>query len=85
MMPVNIKSFYKNQREIAKVFCLLIDGYWNNEINEDEAFGEIKKVAKNNETKIFTEEGNFSTVLMQKCGKRRLEVISKVLKVNDKR
>ncbi len=78
-MFMNTKSFYKSQREVADALNLLIDGYWNNEINEEVFIENVKKIAKNNESKVFTEDGHFPTILMQKCGKRRLEVISKIL------
>lgn len=76
---MNTKSFYKSQRAVADTFKLLIDEYWDNHISEEIFIENVKKVAENNETKVFTEEGQFSAILIQKCGKRRLEVISKVL------
>ncbi|MFT5872636.1 MAG: hypothetical protein ACI8WT_001572 [Clostridium sp.] len=80
-MVVNTKSFYKSQREVADAFNLLIDGYWSNEVCEEVFIENVKKIAENNETKVFTKKGQFPAILIQKCGKRRLEVISKILEV----
>jgi uncharacterized protein (TIGR04540 family) len=72
--------FYKSQVEVSKAINELIDTYWDNRIDEDELFENIKKMLKYNETKII-KDNDFTTVLKQKCGKRRLEVVSKILEL----
>lgn len=77
---MEIKMFYKSQIEVSKAINELIDTYWDNQIEEDELFENIKKMLKYNETKII-KDNDFTTVLKQKCGKRRLEVVSKIVEL----
>lgn len=80
---MEIKMFYKTQREIAEVLNELIDSYWDNELEEDKLINDIKALYINNDTKIF-KNGNFTTILKQQCGKRRLEVVEKILELEIK-
>lgn len=75
---LEVKIFYKNQVEVAKSLNDLIDKYWNNEIQENILFEGIKKIISNNEKKIIR-NGIYTTIIQQRCGKKRLEVISKII------
>lgn len=57
----------------------IVDAYWNNELNEDTLIKNVHDVYINNPSKILKEE-EFTTVLKQQCGKRRLEVIDRIIK-----
>lgn len=77
---MEIKSFYKNQRELAEALSKVIDKYWCSEIPENEMIDSVIKIVENNKSKVFTDgSGDFTTVLRQQCGKKRLEVVSKIL------
>ncbi|MBA1335120.1 MAG: hypothetical protein HPY66_0742 [Firmicutes bacterium] len=77
---MEIKSFYKNQRELAETLSKVIDKYWSSEIPENEMIDTVIRIVENNKSKVFTDNtGEFTTVLRQQCGKRRLEVVSKIL------
>lgn len=75
---MEVKKFYKTQREVANVVNMLIDGYWNDEINEDLMIERIKDLYINNPSKIVKND-DFTTIIKQQCGKRRLEVVERVL------
>ena len=75
-----VKSFYKNQRELAEVINELIDLYWNNQLGERSLIDNINKICMNNKEKVF-KDGEFTKILQQQCGKKRLEVIDKVTKM----
>lgn len=75
---MNIKLFYKTQREIADVLNKIIDQYWSNNLNEDELISYINSIYTNNPRK-FKKESKYTAILKQVCGKRRLEVIDKIL------
>jgi len=75
--------FYKSQVEVADVINELIDRYWENNMDEPLLFDNINKLYDNNQLKIV-KDGDFTTVIRQKCGKRRLEVVAKVLKLSGK-
>lgn len=73
--------FYKTQREIAEVINNIIDSYWENIINEELLIQNIKVLYSNNSSKIIKED-DFTTIIKQQCGKRRLEVVEKILDLN---
>jgi uncharacterized protein (TIGR04540 family) len=75
---LQIKLFYKTQRELAISLNGIIDAYWNNEMDEDNFIQVIHNLYQNNTNKIFKDK-DFTTVLKQQCGKRRLEVIEKII------
>lgn len=77
---MHIKVFQKTQRDLAAAINLVIDTYWEDEINENEMVEMIQKLYSNNKSKFF-KKGQYTTVLRQQCGKRRLEVVSMVLKL----
>lgn len=58
---------------------VVIDAYWESEINEEILLNKINEIYNNNPRKVL-KEGEFTSVLKQQCGKRRLEVIDKILK-----
>jgi len=75
---VDIKTFYRTQGEVAEILIKLIDSYWNDEIKELDFIEVIKKIEQNNIHLIY-KDGDFTTILKQKCGKRRLETLSRIL------
>jgi len=78
---LQFKLFYKTQRELALSLNGIVDAYWNNELNEDALFRSVNEVYINNPNKIL-KDGAFTTVLKQQCGKRRLEVIERIINSN---
>ncbi|MEQ2529580.1 TIGR04540 family protein [Bacillaceae bacterium CLA-AA-H227] len=81
MVFLQFKLFYKTQRELALSLNGIVDAYWNNELNEDTLFRSVNEVYINNPNKIL-KDGAFTTVLKQQCGKRRLEVIERIINSN---
>lgn len=75
---MQVKLFYKTQRELAVSLNGIVDAYWNNELNEDTLIKSVQDVYINNPNKML-KEGEFTTVLKQQCGKRRLEVIERII------
>ncbi len=75
---VEVRKFYRTQREIASVINEVIDNYWANNICDHELEKIILFLCEFNIEKIIKDEG-FTTVLRQQCGKKRLEVFSKII------
>lgn len=73
--------FYKTQRELATVLNGIVDGYWANLITEVDMINKVSGIYRNNSKKMLKED-EFTKILKQQCGKRRLEVIEKVLNMN---
>ncbi len=79
---MEIKMFYKSQVEVAEVINQIIDGYWNNEIEEQIMIDRINRLLKTNFSKIIKDE-DFTKVIKQKCGKRRLEIVSNIMEIQN--
>ena len=75
---MEVKRFYKNQTEISAAINKVIDSYLNDKIDERSMVKNIKIIYKNNYSKII-KNGDYAKVLKQRCGKRRLEIVSKVI------
>ncbi|WCF07739.1 TIGR04540 family protein [Paenibacillus thiaminolyticus] len=78
MITLELKLFYKTQREIATAINEIIDAYWNDRMSEDLLKTNIANMYINNPSKIL-KQAEFTTILKQQCGKRRLEVVERVL------
>lgn len=78
---MEIKSYYKTQREIAEVLNYLVDSYWKDRIDEKYLTDKILSLHVNNPGK-FIKNNNFTSILKQQCGKRRLEVVERILNSN---
>ena len=77
---MEIKMFYKTQRELAEVINKLIDAYWNGDIKEEFLINQISGLQINNPSKIM-KNSDFTTIIKQQCGKRRLEVVERILNI----
>ena len=78
---MQIRSFYRNQRELAFAINEIIDAYWKEEILEDEMIEVINKIFVYNSDKIL-KDSEYTKVIQQQCGKKRLNIISKVINSN---
>lgn len=76
---MQVKLFYKTQRELSVSLNELVDAYWNNELNEETLIKSVHDLYINNPNKVLKND-DFTTVLKQQSGKRRLEVIDKIIK-----
>ncbi len=75
---MDVKTFYKTQSEVADTINKLIDSYWGDEIKEETLIDSIKKISQNNDHLLYKED-EFTSVVKLKCGKRRLELVTKIL------
>ena len=75
-----MKLFYRTQRDLAIAINELIDSYWENLISEDQLIKDIKLISENNHEKLF-KNSEYTKVVLQQCGKRRLSVVSKILDI----
>lgn len=78
---MDIKHFYKTQRELATALNTIIDQYWEDHINEETMINHVTKIYINNPQKVKKHD-DFTTILKQQCGKRRLEVVQKILEMD---
>lgn len=79
---MEIKLFHKTQRDVAASINLVVDKYWNDEIDEARLIELIQKLYIANTNKLF-KDGKYTTIIRQQCGKRRLEVVKQVIKQSD--
>lgn len=78
---MELKRFYRTQRELAIALNQLVDSYWENEINEDVLMESIKVIYENNNDKLL-KDNDYTKVVLQQCGKRRLSIVSKILDIS---
>lgn len=78
MIFLELKLFYRTQRDLAIALNQLVDAYWSEEIKEPQLINGVKNLYENNENKIM-KNNQFTTVLQQQCGKRRLVVVERIL------
>ena len=72
--------FYRTQRDLAIAINKLVDAYWEEEINEQKLVESISDIHKNNQEKLIKGE-NFTKVIQQHCGKRRLIIVERILNI----
>ncbi|MBM7605948.1 uncharacterized protein (TIGR04540 family) [Metabacillus crassostreae] len=78
---MELRMFYRTQRELAVDLNKLVDSYWQEEIKENELIDGIKNLYENNNEKLL-KDNRFTKIVQQHCGKRRLAVVEKVLEIN---
>jgi uncharacterized protein (TIGR04540 family) len=76
-VPFLQRTFFKTQEDVAIALNEVVDAYWNMDMKDDELLGYLELVLQRNDNKIFSEYGEFTATLQQRCGKRRLELIRK--------
>ena len=77
---MQIKMFYRTQRDLAVALNILIDAYWNEEIVEKELIENVNEIYRTNQEKLM-KNNNFTKVVQQHCGKRRLSVVEKIIEM----
>jgi uncharacterized protein (TIGR04540 family) len=71
-------TYFKSQKDLAVALIQLIDNYWNYELSEENLINQINELSSKNKEKLFI-DGQYSSVLKQRLGKRRIELLNKVL------
>lgn len=77
---MEIKQFFRTQRDLAYALNQLVDAYWDDEIKEKELIEGIKSMYENNQDKLM-KNNEFTKVVQQQSGKRRLAVVEKNLEI----
>ncbi|MGO4942880.1 TIGR04540 family protein [Ruoffia tabacinasalis] len=75
---MEVKKFYRTQREVASVVNEIIDDYWTDKLTDKELEGYITIIYENNLDKII-KNNEYTTIIKQQCGKNRLAVVSKII------
>lgn len=78
-----MRTYFRSQLDLALTLRDIIDKYWEMEIQEDEFIYYIKQVEENNKEKLY-KDGEYTGIVKQKLGIKRLELIDKVLNSEDK-
>lgn len=72
-------TYYKNQLDLAMSLKGCVDNYWALKIDEVDFISFIGQVNENNKDLLFNVDGNYTTVVKQRLGIKRLRLIDKVL------
>ncbi|WP_240515146.1 TIGR04540 family protein [Bacillus wiedmannii] len=81
MVILELKLFYRTQRDLATALNHLVDAYWQEKIDELEFVKGVKNLHEHNTNKMI-KDNHFTKVIQQTCGKRRLEIIDKIIEKN---
>lgn len=73
-------TFYKSQNDVAHALKSLIDEYWGLKVQEDIFIEKLNQIIKNNQDKMF-KENEFTTLVKQRLGKKRIELILNVINI----
>lgn len=76
---MEVKKFYRIQREVAAVVNEMIDNYCADKLTDKELEDYITMIYENNLDKII-KNNEYTTIIKQQCGKNRLAVVSKITK-----
>lgn len=76
-------TYFKNQRALADAIKKVIDDYWSLELPEPKMIKTLNHLYDNNKDKII-HDGNFTAIIKQRLGKKRLELLMKVLNIENK-
>lgn len=77
-------TYFRSQKDLAKALIKLIDAYWNYELSEQDLISQVKEYIIKNEEKVYS-AGDYTSVIKQRLGKKRLELLVKILnKTEDK-
>lgn len=79
MLEEIMVTYFKSQKDLALALIQLIDNYWNNELNEENLISKINELSAKNMEKLII-DGEYSSVVKQRLGLRRIELLSKILK-----
>ena len=71
-------TFFKSQKDLSDALIELIDLYWAMEYKEDNFIRDLKEIITKNQEKMFLDDG-YTAVIRQRLGKRRLELVDKIL------
>lgn len=77
-------TYFKSQKDLANALINLIDSYWSSEINEELFLDRINEIVSKNNEKFYS-DNEYTSVIRQRLGKRRIELLDKILKLNPKR
>lgn len=75
---MEVKKFYRTQREVAAVINEIVDDYWVDKLSDEELEENVTMVYENNKDKII-KNNEYTTIIKQQCGKNRLAVVSKII------
>ena len=78
---MEVKKFYRTQREVAAVINEIVDEYWVDKLSDKELEDNVILVYENNQDKII-KNNDYTTIIRQQCGKNRLAVVSKIIDFN---
>ncbi len=78
---MEVKKFYRTQREVAAVINEIVDYYWIDKLSDEELEENVKMIYENNQDKII-KNNDYTTIIKQQCGKNRLAVVSKIIDFN---
>lgn len=79
---MEIKVFCRSQLEVAEAINNIINSYWRGDIKEKLMIENLNRIINNNYEKLIR-GGRYTKTIEQRCGKKRLEIVSKIRNLQD--
>lgn len=79
MLEEIMVTYFKSQKDLALALIQLIDNYWNNKLNEENLISKINELSARNKEKLMV-DNEYSSVVKQRLGKRRIDLLNKIIK-----
>jgi len=76
-------TYFKSQKDLSEALIYAIDSYWRLEISEQKLIEYLNTVFKNNRNKIINESDELTSVVKQRLGKKRLNLIIQILNIKE--
>ena len=70
---MEVKKFYRTQREVASVINEVVDLYWADSLTDKQLEENIISIYENNQEKVI-KRNEFTTIIKQQCGKNRMSL-----------
>jgi len=79
MLEEIMVTYFKSQKDLALALIQLIDNYWNNELSEENLISKLSELSAKNKEKLMVDD-EYSSVVKQRLGKRRIDLLNKIIK-----
>lgn len=74
-------TFFKSQKDVAKALIVLIDKYWSSELSDTQLIEQLNDIFNKNIEKVYC-DGKYTSNIIQRLGKRRIQLLDKILKIS---
>lgn len=76
-------TYFKNQKDLIGALISVIDLYWSQGISEEDLIRYLRVIRRHNSEKLFSSEGELNSVVSQRLGKKRVNLLVSIINEKD--